>query len=60
LLYPFLDNFSGHKALSQAGGLPDKLHIICLPADMASNHQPADMGIIAGLKVGYKKAALLY
>ncbi|KAI2498429.1 DNA binding protein [Fragilaria crotonensis] len=54
-----LDNFSGHKALFEGGWLPDKLRIIFLPANVTtSNHQPADMGIIAGLKVGYKAALL--
>ena len=53
-----IDNFSGHKALFERGWLPEEIKIIFLPANVTSNHQPADMGIIAGLKVGYKAALL--
>jgi len=53
-----LDNFSGHKALFEGDWLPDQIKPIFLPANVTSNHQPADMGMIAALKVGYKGALL--
>ena len=54
-----LDNFSAHKYLDDSDvarkfGLTDKLCIIFLPPYLTSLIQPADMGIIAVLKVGHK------
>ena len=54
-----LDNFSAHKYLDDSDvarkfGLTDKLCIIFLPPYLTSRIQPADMGIISVLKVGYK------
>ena len=34
--------------------IPKGLTIIFFPPNMTSNHQPADMGMLASLKVGYK------
>ncbi|MGH7954412.1 MAG: hypothetical protein ACREOZ_00470, partial [Gloeomargaritales cyanobacterium] len=48
-----LDNFSAHKFLD-ASFLPKKLLIEFFPANCTSFMQPADMGMIACLKVGYK------
>jgi hypothetical protein len=53
-----LNNFSGHKALFEGGWLPEEINIIFFPANVTSNHQPADMGIISGLRVGYKAVLL--
>jgi hypothetical protein len=50
-----LDNFSGHKNL---GALPNNLHILFFPANVTNSHQPADMGLIAAVKVGYKSKML--
>ena len=52
-----LDNCSAQTNLDETE-LPDKLHIINLPPGLTCRHQPADMGIIAGIKVGYKAAML--
>ena len=54
-----IDNCSAHKYFEDSDvarkfGLPDKLCIILLPPNLTSRIQPADMGIIAVLKVGYK------
>ena len=54
-----LENCSSHKDLDESEvarkfGLLDKLCIILLPPNLTSRIQPADMGIIAALKVGYK------
>ena len=38
--------------------IPDRLTVVYLPPNMTSNHQPADMGMIASLKVGYKTTLL--
>jgi len=51
-----LDNFSGQKNIELL--LPEKLHVIYLPPNVTSHHQPADMGIIACLKVGYRTCFL--
>lgn len=51
-----LDNCSAHKI--DFSTLPDWLHVIFLPPNMTSNHQPADMGMIACLKVGYRAIML--
>ena len=47
-----LDNCPAHAI--DTSTLPEQLHILFLPPNMTSNHQPADMGMIASLKVGYK------
>ena len=47
-----LDNCPAHRVNTNI--LPKNLHVIFLPPNMTSNHQPADMGMIASLKVGYK------
>ena len=54
-----LDNCTAHKELNDptyrlANRIPDELIIIFLPPNTTSKLQPADMGIIACLKVGYK------
>ena len=51
-----LDNCPAHNVNTSA--LPKELHICFLPPNMTSNHQPADMGMIANLKVGYKSKML--
>lgn len=51
-----LDNCPAHKVDTSV--LPKELHICFLPPNMTSNHQPADMGMIASLKVGYKSKML--
>ena len=53
-----IDNCSAHKDLDDSDvarkfGLLDKLCIFLLP-NLTSHIQPADMGIITVLKVGYK------
>ena len=53
------DNFSAQKfSDEELAMLPEKLHILHLPPNVTSNHQPCDMGIIASLKVGYKAGLL--
>jgi hypothetical protein len=52
-----LDNFSGQTNLEKSS-LPRNLEIIYFPENVTNTHQPADMGIIASLKVGYKIAML--
>ena len=52
-----LDNFSGHKDLG-LGMLPNNLHIVFFPPNVTNSHQPANMGLIAALKVGYKSKML--
>jgi hypothetical protein len=47
-----LDNCSAHTDLDESR-LPKKLIIHFLPPNVTSCHQPADMGIIAAIKVGY-------
>ena len=54
-----LENCSAHKDLDQPSVckqflIPDKCHIMFLPPNTTSRMQPADMGIIATMKVGYK------
>ena len=55
-----LDNFSGQKGFTEeeSSSLPVHLHLLYLPPDMTSHHQPCDMGIIASMKLGYKAALL--
>jgi hypothetical protein len=48
-----LDNCSAHHGLNE-DNLPRKLSIIFFPANLTNRHQPCDMGIIAGVKVGYR------
>ena len=47
-----LDNCSAHKIDDET--IPKRCHILFFPPNMTSNHQPADMGMIASLKVGYR------
>ena len=47
-----LDNCSAHKI--DISKISSKITIKFLPPNMMSRHQPADMGMIAGLKTGYK------
>lgn len=47
-----LDNCSAHKIDEKY--VPKNLHILFLPPNVTNRHQPADMGMIAGTKVGYK------
>jgi hypothetical protein len=51
-----LDNCTAHDI--NTSDIPDRLLIIFLPPNMTSMHQPADMGMIATLKVGYKMQLL--
>ena len=48
-----LDNFSAHQ-MKESEKPSKNLHLLMLPPNITSNHQPADMGIIASLKVGFK------
>lgn len=52
-----LDNCTAHKINMEF--LPDWLKIVFLPPNVTNTHQPADMGIIASLKVGYKTSMLM-
>jgi DDE superfamily endonuclease/Tc5 transposase DNA-binding domain len=52
-----LDNCSAHSDIAN-GSLPFWLHILFLPPNMTSNFQPADMGMISSLKIGYKLTML--
>jgi len=47
-----LDNCSAHKIDEKY--VPKNLHILFLPPNVTDRHQPTDMGMIAGTKVGYK------
>ena len=51
-----LDNCSAHKV--DTARLPSNLNILFLPPNVTNTHQPADMGMIASLKVGYKTKML--
>jgi hypothetical protein len=55
-----LDNCSAHKDLHLVAGFvkPINLIILFFPPNVTSRHQPADMGIIAVMKVGYKSRML--
>ena len=48
-----LDNFSAHTKVMDDPRIPTKLHILFFPPNSTSFLQPADMGMIASLKVGY-------
>ena len=52
-----LDNFSGQTNLDKSS-LPQNLEIMYFPENVTNKHQPADMGTIASLKVGYKVSML--
>ena len=47
-----LDNCSAHKI--DISKISSKITIKFLPPNVTSRHQPADMGMITGLKTGYK------
>ena len=51
-----LDNFSGHNV--DISKFSPRLTILFLPPNVTCKHQPADMGMIASLKVGYKSLYL--
>ena len=51
-----LDNCTAHKIDEKY--LPKHLHILFLPPNVTNRHQPADMGMIAATKVGYKSLYL--
>ena len=54
-----LDNCSAHKlSETQLGMLPDWLKIVFFPPNVTNRSQPADMGMIASLKIGYKTTML--
>jgi hypothetical protein len=53
-----LDNCSAHTNLEKSQ-LPEKLMIHFFPPNVTSRHQPADMGIIAAIKVGYRTHMLV-
>lgn len=48
-----LDNCPAHHGVSK-DAYPSIVHIEFLPPNLTSKHQPADQGMIAALKVGYK------
>ena len=52
-----LDNCTAHTGIDPAS-LPEFCHIIFLPPNPTSKHQPADMGMISALKLGYKSRML--
>jgi hypothetical protein len=52
-----LDNFSGQTNLDKRS-LPRNLEIVNFSENVTNKHQPADMGIITSLKVGYKISML--
>ena len=54
-----LDNCTSHQGIDQSDfkkqhDLPEKLIILFLPPNVTSRAQPADMGMIAVLKIGYR------
>ena len=51
-----LDNCASHDI--DKAGLPLNHDILFFPPNMTSNHQPADMGMTASAKVGYKMLLL--
>ena len=51
-----LDNCSCHKKIDNPS--PEEVEILFLPPNVTSNHQPMDMGLIAALKVNYKRRVL--
>ena len=55
-----LDNCSAHKDVDLVENYvkPPNLTILFFPPNLTSRHQPADMGLIAVLKVGYKSRML--
>ena len=53
-----LDNFSAHEKILGDSQLPKKLHLLFFPPKCTSFLQPADMGMIASLKLGYKSLYL--
>jgi hypothetical protein len=53
-----LDNCLAHTNLEKSR-LPEKLMIHFFPPNVTSRHQPADMGIIAAIKVGYRTHMLV-
>ena len=53
-----LDNCSAHNI--DMSRIPARLTIKFLPPNVTSRHQPADMGMIAALKAGYKAMFLRY
>lgn len=52
-----LDNFSGQTNLNKRS-LPQNLEKVYFPEKVTNKHQPADIGTIANLKVGYKVSML--
>jgi hypothetical protein len=48
-----LDNTSVQTNLDLSV-LPENLHMMYFPPNVTNTYQPADMGMIASLKVGYK------
>ena len=55
-----LDNAPGHATVETwEGGAKATVHILFLPANLTSAHQPCDQGIIAALKKRYKTQMLL-
>ena len=53
-----LDNFSAHTKITDDPRIPNKLHIVFFPPNCTSFMQPADMGMIATLKIGYRMKML--
>ena len=49
-----LDNFSAHEKIVHDERIPNKLHMIFFAPNCTSFLQPADMGIISSLKIGYR------
>jgi len=52
-----LDGCKAHEGIPSSE-LPEKCHFIFLPPNLTSRHQPADLGMISTLKVGYKTIML--
>ena len=55
-----LDNCTAHKLPPETlASFPKWLKIVFLPPNVTNKSQPADMGMIASLKIGYKTKMLL-
>ena len=53
-----LDNLTAHEHIVDDPLLPKKLHFLFFPPNCTSFLQPADMGMIASLKIGYQMTML--
>ena len=56
---PLLDNYSAHTISDEEKSkLPKWIFVFFLPPNVTNKHQPADMGMIFSIKVGYKVTLL--